>query len=148
MIATNHALTGAMVAATLKQPLLAVPVAFCSHFLCDALPHFGVDLTFKSRAMYIWLVLDGLAALVMAGVLLLYGVASPVLLAVCGFVAMSPDLAWLYYGLKNRLGNNESYDLLTRFHYRIQWYQKVPGLIVEFLWALCMVSIILKAQLS
>lgn len=70
MIATNHALTGAAIAVVIKQPILAIPLAFVSHFICDAIPHFGVDLKFNSRAMYVWLILDGLFALSAAGFLL------------------------------------------------------------------------------
>lgn len=146
MIATNHALTGAAVAAVVQQPLLAVPIAFASHFVCDAIPHFGIDLQFRSRAMYIWLIIDGLAALCMAGYLLLLGVNNPVLLAFCGFVAMSPDLAWLHYGVKQQLGKSNTYDPVTRFHHNIQWYQKVPGLAVEIIWAVMMVGVIVGLQ--
>lgn len=146
MIATNHALTGAAIATVVKQPLLAVPLAFASHFLCDAIPHFGIDLKFKSRAMYTWLILDGLAALSIAGFLLANNVANPVLLAVCGFVAMSPDLAWLYYGVKKQLGKFEKYDLVTRLHHNIQWYQKLPGIVVELGWMVLMVMFILMNQ--
>jgi len=148
MTATNHALTGAVIATVIRQPLLAVPLAFASHFLCDALPHFGVNLKFNSKAMYTWLLFDGLAALLAAGLLLKIGVQNPMLLAICGFVAMSPDLSWLYYGLKHKLGIVKSYDLITKFHHKIQWYQKVPGIFVEFTWAVLMVVIILQAQPS
>lgn len=148
MIATNHALTGAAIATVIKQPLLAMPLAFASHFVCDAIPHFGVDLKFRSRAMYIWLILDGIAALAAAGFLLLNGVENSVLLAVCGFLAMSPDLAWLHYGLKNQLGSFGSYDFITRIHHKIQWYQKTPGLVIELAWAILMINIILRMQSS
>jgi hypothetical protein len=146
MIATNHALTGAAIAAIIKQPVLAIPLAFTSHFICDAIPHFGIDMKFKSRAMYIWLALDGSLALGVAGLLLWYGVEVPVLLAVCGFIAMSPDFAWLYYGLNNKLGKISEYDPVTKLHHVVQWYQKVPGLIVEFTWAALMICIIIQVQ--
>lgn len=146
MIATNHALTGAAIAVVIKQPILAIPLAFVSRFICDAIPHFGVDLKFNSRAMYVWLILDGLFALSAAGFLLWHGVESPVLLAMCGFVAMSPDFAWLYYGLNNKLGKVVEYDSLTKIHHIVQWYQKVPGIIIEASWATLMIYIIIRAQ--
>ena len=146
MIATNHALTGAVIAVVIKQPVLAIPLAFTSHFICDAIPHFGVDLKFNSRAMYVWLILDGLFALSAAGFLLWYGVESPVLLAMCGFVATSPDFGWLYYGLNNKLGKVVEYDTLTKIHHIVQWYQKVPGIIIEISWATLMICIIIRAQ--
>lgn len=146
MTATNHALTGALVATLVKQPLLGIPLAFASHFICDALPHFGVNLKFGSVQMYRWLAVDGVAAILFAVLLVAFGVSSPVYLAVSGFAAMSPDLAWLYYGLKGSLGKRRQYDLISRFHSRIQWYQKVPGLYIEAFWAALMVLVIIKVQ--
>ena len=48
--------------------------------------------------------------------------------------------------LKPKLGKVKSYDPITRFHHKIQWYHKKPGLIVEFLWAFMMVITIIKSQ--
>lgn len=146
MTATNHALTGAMIATAIKQPLLTLPLAFASHFICDALPHFGIDMKFGSRAMYTWLVTDGIAMFGCAAVLLALGVNNPILLAIAGFVAMAPDLAWLHYGLKGKLHDANDLDALSRFHTRIQWYQKVRGIGVEFVWAAFMIFAILKLQ--
>jgi hypothetical protein len=146
MTAANHALTGAAIAAVVKQPLLALPLAFISHFVCDALPHFGIDMKFRSKQMYTWLAVDGILAVACAAALLLAGVSNPLLLAVAGFFAMSPDLAWLYYGLKGKLEDKSALDLLSRFHSNIQWYQKVPGLGVEIIWAVMMFTVILRVQ--
>ena len=43
MTATNHALTGTAVALTISNPFIALPVALASHFICDAIPHFGLS---------------------------------------------------------------------------------------------------------
>jgi hypothetical protein len=40
MTLTNHLLTGAAIAKLLPSPV-AIPIAFASHFVLDALPHFG-----------------------------------------------------------------------------------------------------------
>lgn len=144
MTATSHALTGALVATVVKQPLLAVPLAFLSHFVCDALPHFGLDLKFGSRQMYWWLAIDGTVACLAALFLLNSGVANPILLAVCGFVAMAPDFMWLYVGLKKIKPAN--YHWFTKFHSSIQTYQKVPGIAVDIIWSLAMLLGILKLQ--
>ena len=47
MTATNHALTGATIATLVRQPYLAIPLAFLSHFFCDALPHFDIKFKFE-----------------------------------------------------------------------------------------------------
>ena len=148
MIATNHALTGAAIAVVIKQPILAIPLAFVSHFICDAIPHFGVDLKFNSRAMYTWLIIDGKSVFyrgyyAMGNLSMADGTPTG---GVYGFVAMSPDFAWLYYGLNNKLGKVVEYDSLTKIHHIVQWYQKVPGIIIEISWATLMICIIIRAQ--
>jgi hypothetical protein len=146
MTTTSHALTGAMIATVVKQPYLAIPLAFASHFLCDALPHFGINMKFGSKAMYVWLILDCLAAMSFAVFLIVMGVNNPALLAVSGFAAMSPDLAWLYYGLKGKLEDTKNLDIISKIHSKIQWYQKPPGILVDAVWIVLMVTIILKLQ--
>ncbi|MBI2588929.1 hypothetical protein HYW35_01850 [Candidatus Saccharibacteria bacterium] len=42
MTATNHALSGALIGAFLALPV-AIPVALVSHFVLDALPHYGIN---------------------------------------------------------------------------------------------------------
>ena len=144
MTTTNHALTGAAIAVIVKKPWLALPLAFLSHFFCDAIPHFGIGMEFGSLAMYTWLLVDGLIALGFAIFLIKMKVKSPVLLAISGFVAMSPDLAWLYYGIQQKLGHFVVLDPISHFHKMIQWYQHVPGIFVELIWASLMLFIILR----
>jgi hypothetical protein len=43
MTGFNHGMAGAVIALTVKQPVLAVPLAFLSHFATDMIPHFGLD---------------------------------------------------------------------------------------------------------
>lgn len=147
MTTTNHAITGAFIATIIKQPLLAIPLAFLSHFVCDALPHFDVKLTFGSKRMYYYLAGDGVFAILAAVFLLSRGVQNPLLLAVCGFAAMSPDLAWLYYGLKEgRHDNKATHGPISRFHSKIQWSATTWGIIPELVWATVFLSLILKLQ--
>jgi hypothetical protein len=42
MTAVNHVIMGSVVVAAVGNPVLGVPLALASHFLLDALPHFGV----------------------------------------------------------------------------------------------------------
>ncbi|MFZ1324307.1 MAG: hypothetical protein WAQ57_04090 [Candidatus Saccharimonadales bacterium] len=41
MHTVNHAAAGAGIALAVRQPLLALPLALASHFVLDALPHYG-----------------------------------------------------------------------------------------------------------
>ena len=49
MTATNHVATGVLIAVVVPDPWVALPLAFASHFVCDALPHFDMQLPIKSR---------------------------------------------------------------------------------------------------
>lgn len=144
MTATSHALTGALIATVIRQPILAIPLSFLSHFVCDSLPHLGINMKFGDKAMVRWLVIDGSFAALFALSLILLGVNNPVLLATCGFAAMSPDLFWLYHGLKGR--KPESYGRFTKFHAAIQKYESVPGVAVDIIWSVGAFLLILRFQ--
>ena len=57
---------------------------------------------------------------------------------------MSPDLAWYVYGKSGKQGNPEQYNLLNKFHYKIQWSETKLGIIPELFWASAMVLIIVQ----
>src|SRR5206468_8014016 len=98
MTATNHALTGAFIGLAVGNPLVAIPAAFASHFICDALPHFDVpgktaEARIGSKAfLYLQIMLGGFLCLVLVAVL---AVARPqhwLTACFCAFVATSPDI--------------------------------------------------------
>lgn len=144
MTATSHAVTGAMIAAVVKRPALVIPLAFLSHFICDAIPHFGLALPFGSLAMFAWLAIDGLAIMGIAFFLYKKRVPNKKLLATSAFVAMSPDLAWLYYGIQQTLNEAVVMDPLARVHSTIQWLEHPAGILLEFVWIGIMVGIIVR----
>jgi len=147
MTTTNHAITGAFIATLIRQPLLAIPLAFLSHFVCDAIPHFSSGFTFGKKSMYWYLAGDALCAILAALFLLSQNVHDPVLLAVCGFAAMSPDLAWLYYGIKDvKQGKKTHRGIISRFHSRIQWSETFAGILPELIWAFVLLGAIIKLQ--
>ena len=146
MTTTSHAITGALVATIIKQPYLAIPLAFLSHFISDMLPHFELRWKFGSRETWIRLITDGLIAIAVAIFLVANGVKNPVLMAICGFAAMSPDLFWLYYGLKDKMNKPESFDWLSKIHAKIQWYEKPSGIVFELPWDILLIVLILKLQ--
>lgn len=145
MTATNHALTGAAIATLVKQPLLMIPLAFASHFFCDALPHFGMKLKFGSRGMWAYLCAEAFAMFILMTFLLVAGTQQSVAYLIIGsLTAMSPDLAWYIYGKKGKLGKLEKYSWLNKIHYKIQWSETKWGIIPELFWAIAMMTIILK----
>ena len=147
MTTANHAITGAFIATVIKQPLLAIPLAFLSHFVCDALPHFQYEFVFGKKRMFYYLIGDGLVALLAAAFLLSQHVAHPVLLAVCGFAAMSPDFMWLHYGVKHGTHDLRStHGPIARFHDKIQWSATVWGIVPEVIWASLLLGSIVALQ--
>jgi len=137
-------LTGAVIAAAVQQPWLVVPLALVSHFVLDTVPHFGVvenDINARNRHPLFKTVLAvDLAVLFTALILipLLFSgkVSGWVLLA--GMVAAwLPDVVWVSHFWHNRKGHIvKEPSWLTRFHQKIQWFERPPGLAIEILWLL------------
>jgi hypothetical protein len=116
VLATTHVLTGAVIGRRFRDPFAAFAVGVGSHFVLDALPHWGVDVsTVEGRRAYIRLaVVDGLASLaVLAWVQRHYGV-GPELAGALG--ALTPDLD----KPAAELGIDLWPDPVDRFHIGIQ----------------------------
>jgi len=146
MTGTNHGMTGALIALVVKEPVLAIPLSYLSHFACDVIPHFGVNRNqLFSRRFNIILVTDFIVAVSM---MITLGILFPkqrLLIWACMIAAASPDLTWAYYDLyKSRIkGENPKLDKLTRIHFDIQWFQKPIGAFVEVAWFISMWTLIL-----
>lgn len=50
MTATGHAIVGVLIAGKLHNPLLVVPVAFASHYICDLLPHWDSGTYWRKKS--------------------------------------------------------------------------------------------------
>ncbi len=50
MTATAHALVCGAIAAAIPDPIVALPLAFASHFLKDAVPHWDIGTNWRSRS--------------------------------------------------------------------------------------------------
>jgi len=142
MTAPNHALTGAVIGLVVSNPALALPLAFLSHFACDAIPHYdspGEDgpRRFNSkRFVYEFLVIG--AALCLAIVLLL-AVARPrhwLVAAICAFLAASPDLFWIPRFLYARRTYTEKlqWNWFLQFHSWVQWKTGPKLIWLELVW--------------
>lgn len=136
MTATNHIVTGALIASAIHNPAVALPAALLSHFVLDALPHFG-QVVHMSKEFLTILVTD----MVIGGSILSYLVLRQpehwILMVGCGVVAASPDLMWLprfWKQLNHKKVSKRPVDPITRFHRRIQWFERPWGLGIEVLW--------------
>lgn len=149
MTATNHALTGALIGLSSGNPSLAVPAALVSHFICDALPHFGAGKKSINQTWFSYLLAAeaGICFLIVA-VLFLLKPEHWLLGAVCAFVATSPDFMWVksYLHAKQGLGPVKHTSAVLRFHAWIQWFERPIGIVFEVAWAV-LALILLKVYI-
>ena len=139
MTLTNHMLTGAVLAKFLPLPV-ALPLAFASHFVLDALPHFGyktVGDRIRNLRLFKIVVLADFIATTLLVLWLVKGGHYSWLLA--GAVAYSPDVLWIYrFAIEERFGKKEPTEgnRFIQFHRNIQKYERVWGLGVEIVYGL------------
>lgn len=139
MTATNHALTGALIGLVVGNPLIALPAALLSHFVCDVIPHYGPDMDdatwLKSKQFKRFLSIDATLCVLLVAYLGVQRPAHWLLAAICAFLATSPDLLWLGKFLRLNKGNNQgSPNWFLRFARDIQWFQRPLGAVVEAAW--------------
>lgn len=143
MIALNHTLTGTAIAIAVKQPLLAAPLAFISHFVLDAIPHFG-DMPFYSYGHPLFpyaMAADGVLSIASVGTIMALHPDLALVIGFGAFFAILPDVFWLgHYALKWK-------HWFFRFHQKIQWFERPPGIIVEAAY-LFFISTIIAALLG
>jgi len=136
-------LAGAVVATAIQQPLIVFPAVILSHFLLDTLPHFGVREEIPSERnkhplfRYV-LAIDFLLTAVLLLLLpsILRGTVSWWVLVIGMFLAWAPDLVWVreFFKIIKTKEDHARTNWLTRFHQKIQWFEKPLGLITEVVW--------------
>ena len=138
MTATSHATIGALIATAVQQPALALPLAFLSHFVADAVPHYGIPghagfgATLKHWSGKAVGIADPILLICFFVLLLYLGV--PLYIFLAALLACSPDLEWLFAFLIYELrGKKAPRSFLASFHIRIQWCEKPWGYAVEAL---------------
>ncbi len=153
MTGFNHGITGALIALTVKNPLLAVPLSFISHFAQDLVPHFDYfagpnDEHLFERKFNVMLVTDFLLSATLLIVLSILFPAHKWLLGACMIVAASPDLAHSYYHLyKEHIKKQKpKYDPISKFHSLLQGSATPKGAIVEITWAIVGLLIIFSLR--
>lgn len=135
MTATNHVVTGALIATYLHNPWLAIPIAFASHFALDAIPHASFPATDNKEHLRFLMIL-AVDMAVAASILMSLLVLQPpnfVLLIACGVAAASPDLMWLYYIIIKKSREKEKWPAIAKFHARIQ-KESPRFIVIEVVW--------------
>ena len=140
MTASNHLLTGAAIAVAVRQPFLAIPLAFVSHFVLDAIPHFGVEEEVEghNKSNLFWAIfgLDVLLFIVWLFYMphLLHSHLARWIIISCMLAAYVPDTVWLYRFWYAKITHSYARrGILTRFHKKIQ-HEYLWGIAVEIVW--------------
>ncbi len=148
MTAVNHALTGTLIGLATGQPLIALPAALASHFVCDALPHYGSllpdEVLLKTKGYQRYLMAE---AAICFGIVLTLAILQPVywlLAAICAFVAASPDLLSIDRYIKTRRGQSWRAKGYFKFAIGIQWFGRPIGAVVEVTWLIAMIILIVQ----
>jgi hypothetical protein len=132
MQAINHTVFGSLIATTISEPAIALPLALASHFLMDAIPHYGEDPKAPrgSKAYYIRIAADLLASVIVLLFFLSLHPAHAWLLGACVVVAVMPDFLWPFALFVKQKGPLWAF---FRFHKRIQTESRA-GIFVEIGW--------------
>jgi hypothetical protein len=148
MTATNHAVTGAIIGAMVANPVAALVLAFLSHFVLDAIPHFGVgkdsDAFIKSRRFSMLLIADATLCFCLVLGLAIAHPGKWWFIAICAFIATSPDFASFNRWRQARKGKIKDWKAgwFIRFAAWIQWFEHPIGAIVEAVWFVSAITIL------
>lgn len=96
MTSIAHALIGAAIAAKIPDPIIAGTLAFATHFICDAIPHWDLGTNWRLRPKFVTgslAILETLIALFIPYLLLVRFVPNSTTLTVAIIASLVPD--WL-----------------------------------------------------
>jgi len=147
MRAITHAMTGAAIGFAVSEPAAALPLALASHYVLDALPHYGGGLPENEELnspVFRGLLLADICLCPLF--ILLLAVQRPqhwILAAICAFIAAAPDLASINTYLRARRGETPKPNRYTRFAHGIQWFERPLGGVVEVAWLIAMAVILI-----
>ncbi len=147
MTATNHAVMGAIVCATIANPVIGLPLAFFSHFVLDSLPHFGIHTVAKPTSKQYRAILRVDALLTVSFILIItfvgFKMGLPVWLLPLGAIfGWLPDVMW-YKHYKNDLrGEPKQWDIIRSTHKKIQHLEVSWGWLVEVVWFISSVALL------
>ena len=146
MTAINHALTGTVIGLVVGEPLIALPAALASHFVCDAIPHFGVNMPnevmLKTRAFRDYLVAEAFLCFLLVVCLAIFQPQNWQLAALCAFLAAAPDFASANRYFKVRGDRPWQPSFYSNFAGSIQWFERPIGAVVEAAWFIAAIIII------
>lgn len=145
MTGSNHVVAGALIGAVMVQPAAAIPAALASHFIMDALPHYGDNNqnSWLNRHFKYVLATDGLIMLVFFCAIALLQPAGWALMMLCALVAVLPDVIWLPHYLADLRHDPKPLGKFARFSKWIQWGERPWGIYIELVFLAILVSVLL-----
>ena len=147
MLATNHALSGALIASVLPLPM-ALPFAFASHFVLDALPHYGIAKKLRNKSHLYRLLVKCDIEIALTGALGI-AVIHKWHMEAGAWIAWSPDLLWvIYYFTHNKTLQMHPNNKFMKFHLDIQKYERPWGIIIEVIFFATLLPIYLHQLLK
>ena len=133
MTATNHVVTGALIAITISNPVIGLPLALLSHLVLDSIPHFGLE-DLKLAKFVPILMTDIIFAGSVLVALLIIRPENYWLMVAGGIMAASPDLLSIPLFISMIKRRKHKFGVVQRFLQKIQWSETVRGLAVEVVW--------------
>ncbi len=149
MTATNHVVTGALIATSITNPAIALPLALLSHPLLDMVPHFNMlydPKVLKPSFIVILLIDMSIAASILLTILLSRPEHYLIILA-GGILAASLDLLALPEFFDVIHHRAHKFGSVQAFLKKIQWSETTKGFAVEAAW-LAMVGTLLVQKLA
>ncbi len=146
MTGSNHVVTGALIAVAVPQAVVAVPLALVSHFVLDALPHYGDNdrHSWLNRHFMYVLAIDATISVGFLICLLIWQPANWVLMVVCALVSVAPDAIWIKYLMADRRGEDIPHSAFARFSKWIQWGERPWGIYIEIATLIALLSVFLS----
>lgn len=143
MTISNHFATGALIAYAIKQPYLAFPLAFVSHFALDVLPHYGAPKVKTLTGLLTRPSFIAMESLDLVGIIVIVLLLKDLpFLLIGGLSAASPDVVWFYRLVRHRSNVGAKQNRLTHFHARIQWGEREWGIVIEIAYFIAIYSIL------
>lgn len=146
MTGSNHIVAGAIIAVSLPQPAIALPLALVSHLVLDALPHYGETnrRSWLGRHFDLILFVDAILCALFMLAIVVFQPAYTLLIIACGVVAVAPDLLWLPYYLADKRGQVRHSTQLAEFLKWIQWGERPWGIYIEIVWLIASVALFIS----
>lgn len=136
MTGLNHAAVGALAAAAINKPAIALPAALLSHFAADMVPHWDYKVPGGVKGRLKIMAVDLFLSLALLVILALSVDATPWVVALGGLLGMAPDIMWTHFFLTGKPApiDNKIMAAVKKFHLWIQWSETSRGFFVELAW--------------